>query len=290
MAVNTKKLIASGAARVDYGVIGTGGYFLGPTAVAPAAGDADGAAAAQLVRVKNFPFAPSETQRNTVTGDNAPAGQFLYEPVELPNSNLEFGAADYDFEALVTSMKVYDLGDTSIIGIQPAKPRYRDIIMIVQSDAKVETEDADAGSSIWEGLVVCKSNIQPMNRNAFQERTDAAYMYNMVANRAGAFPWGELFTTVNVGTTRLAAWRFSSPYRRRLQRWTGNNVVTSFNLEELPVANTEDEFLLWVDGVKLEYTTGFTLDLSDPSAPSIEFVVAPAADSVVIGWFGCANS
>jgi hypothetical protein len=192
-----------------------------------------------------------------------------------------------NFEALVTSMKKRDVGDISLIGIQQDGIVYRDMVMLVQSNAKVETDDASAGSSHWEGLVILKCNVQPMDRDPWQERTNATYLYDIVSNKASVHPWGEAMSVLNDGTLKMPAFRFTSPYRTRFQRWTGNGVLTTFTLAEEPVPNATMEFNLWVGGVAQVYTTDFTISGTDLI---FEAGAIPAASDEVVGWFGCLNN
>lgn len=275
MAVNVKKLASSGAEILHFGVIDSTGYFQGSTATPPTAGSKTGSGVDELYGVKNFPFSPLETERVTVTGDNQALAEFLFDPIELPNFTMELGAANLDFDALVQSCTVEDVADISIVALQPTDMTYRDIVLIVQSQAK--TVD---GTSHWEGLIVPLANIFPMGRNSYQERIEATYQYSVITNKATTYPWGDAIDEENLGTVKTPAFRFSSPYRRKLWRWTGNNTETEFTLPETVVAASASAVPVWQNGVQLEYGAGagkYTV-----SGTTLTFGTAPSNGAKIV--------
>lgn len=284
MAVNVKKGAASGALRVEYGVVDDTGYLVGSTATAPTAGAQAGSGMAQLTGVKNFPFAPAEAQRNNVTGDDGPIAQFLYDPVELPSGQVEFAVFDMTFEALIRGMLVDDVGDMSIVAVGPESTTFEDMIMVVQGQAKSQASGS-VGAGMYEGLIIARANLSSMSRNAFQERTEAAYLYTMIANKAEAYPWGEDIT-VGLGIGKADGFRFSSPWLRHMQRWTGNNTEDEFTLDATPGEASGNCVPVWVNGVLKTYTTDYTVIGTPLATIKFEAAAIPAASAKIVTFFG----
>lgn len=282
MAVNVKKYAASGARLVYYGVMDTDGYLVGSTATAPSAGDQTGSGMLQLEGVKNFPFKPAQNQKNTQTGDDGPIAQFFYDPTELPSSQPQFATADYTFDALIQSLVVDDVGDTSILAVQPAAPTYRDICLIVQRQAKSRASGS-VGSSMWNGLIIPKCNIAALDSDGYQERADAAFSYDLITNSVDKYPWGTALTALANGTLGAPAFKFTSPWKRHLWRWTGNNTQTVFNLPNTPAGADGNAVVIFVAGVKKTYTSDYTVDVS---AKTVTFGAAPASNAKIHAWYG----
>lgn len=254
MTANVREITSAGLALAFYGVLNGDGILAGSTTEEPAAGNQVGSGMQELLAPKNFPFTPQEPERNTVTGGDRPVAQFLYQPIELPNFNMEFGMADYAFEALVTSMLVHDLGDMSIVASQPDGIDYVDIIIMVMSQAYTRN-----GISHWDGLIAPRLSVFPLGRNTFQERTEGLYQYSVVANKATVYPWGAPLVT-GLTTSSAPALHFTSPNRKLLWRWTGDGIEDQFTLPVAPVTEDVNGCTVWVNGTILDYTTDYTVD------------------------------
>ena len=94
------------------------------------------------------------------------------------------------------------------------------------------------------------------NRNAFNTDGLPTYGYKLVANYASAYPWGHAFSEADEGDTQAVGFEFTWPYRPVLQRWTGNGVLTSFNLAYTIAEDSADNIVVAVDGVPLIYAAG----------------------------------
>ena len=261
MPINVKKLTAAGAHHVFYGVIGPSGYLLGGTTTAPVAGDQDGNPMLELIGVKDFPFTPTDPQRVTVTGNDRPLSQFIFQPTEFPQDNLVFGAADLTFNALAQSTKVRDLGAFSLSAVQPSDADWPDLFMLVGSKAKTQTAGAK-NLSIWHYLLIPRVQVVPKGRSGFNEQGDAQFQYAMNANPFDVHPWGEALSETNEGTTETIAFDFTAPYRVHMHRFTGDGSQVTFNLDYTPAAEDGDHVLVWVDGTLQDYTTDYTVSAS----------------------------
>jgi hypothetical protein len=80
--------------------------------------------------VQNFPFQPVDPDTPSQKGDGGVGARFINKPTDLPESDMVFGASDYDFWALCQSIKVATHGGGKFILSQPNDPMYRDLVML----------------------------------------------------------------------------------------------------------------------------------------------------------------
>src|SRR4030042_679082 len=222
MAYDILKVVSAGAASVYYGAVDSTGYLIGSTATAPTAGNQIGSSMAELEGVKEFPFVPNAPDRLNITGDDGAIAQFLWNPIELPTGDTTFAVNDMDFAALAMSTLVHDIGGYEFLGIQPGDVTYQDLCILVTAQAKSRTSGS-LGSALFYTYLVMKTNAYYQGRDAFAERAEAAFIYNLIANKADVYPWGLAFSDANNGDDEFVVMEFTSAYRPMIQRWTGNN-------------------------------------------------------------------
>jgi len=277
MAYNVKKAVAAGAASVYYGAVDSTGYLIGGTATAPEAGSADGSAMLQLEGVKNFPFSPNAPERMNITGDDGAIAQFLWQPIELPTGDTTFAVSDQDFAALAMSTLSHAIGGYQFLGIQPGSVTYQDLCFLVTSQAKSRTTGS-VGSSLFYSYLIMKANAFYQGRDVFAERGEAAFVYNIIANKADAYPWGLAFSDGTTGDTEFVVMEMTSAYRPIIERWTGDGEVTTFNLSKNIAEDSANNIAVYVDGVAQEWVTGV------PEAASTEFgITENTTDTLVFG-------
>jgi hypothetical protein len=286
---SVKKAVGNYADSVYYGISDSAGYFAGATETPPPAGNADGSAMAQLLGVQNFPFQPVDADTPSQKGDGGVLARFINKPTELPESDLTFGAADFDFYALCQSVKVVTHGGGRFIPLQPFNPVYRDIMLLVVAPAKSK-EATSLNSGLWEARFILKTNIQPKGRNAFNTDGLPTYGYKLVANYANAYPWGHPFSIADEGDTQMVGFEFTWPYRPALQRWTGNGVLTSFNLAYALAEDSADNVVAAVDGVALTYAAGVPaagqFGITQGTPDTVVFGTAPVSDGKIEVLYG----
>lgn len=286
---SVKKAVGNYADSVYYGISDSAGYLNGATETAPTAGDATGSAMAQLVGVQNFPFQPADPDMPSQKGDGGVICRFINKPTDLPDSELTFGASDYDFSALIQSLKVLTLGGGRFLLGQPYDPTFRDVMFLVTSPAKSQ-ESASMDAGLWEARLILKTNVTPKGRDAFKTDGLPTYGYRMVANYAACYPWGHAFTETDEGDVKGVSLDFTWPYRPIIQRWTGNNVLTSYNLAFAIAEDSADNIVVFENGVALTYAAGapgagaFGITAGTPDV--LVFGTAPAANAKIVALYG----
>lgn len=261
MAVNVKKFISAGADIAFYGTLDSTGYFIGGTGTAPVAGNQDGLPALVLDGIKNAPHSVVEPETVTVTGDNTALGQFQFEPAELASFVVEVGTQDLTFEALCQGTAVHDDGDLSISVIQPGAASYRDMCLLISSEAQSRAAGSK-GTGLFHHLLIPSCTIVPMARDGFQERAPAAFRYKVQVNAVDQYPWGLALSEANNGTTESSGFYVTSENRIAIHAFTGDGIETAFNLDYTPAEASGDKCLVYVGGVKQTYTTAYTVNTS----------------------------
>ena len=289
MAYNVKKAVAAGAASVYYGAVDSAGYLIGSTATAPAAGDANGSAMLQLEGVKNFPFSPNAPERMNITGDDGAIAQFLWQPIELPTGDTTFAVSDQDFAALAMSTKSHNIGGYQFLGIQPGSVTYQDLCFLVTSQSKSRTTGS-VGSSMFYSYLIMKANAFYQGRDVFAERGEAAFVYNIIANKADAYPWGLAFSDETTGDTEFVVMEMTSAYRPIIQRWTGDNDKTTFTLAKNIAEDSANNIAVYVDGVAATYAAdapgASAFGVTESTTDSIVLGSAPGAGAKIVALYG----
>jgi len=286
-----KKVTSAGAASVYYGAVDSTGYLIGSTATAPTAGNQTGSSMVQLEGVKNFPFVPNAPDRLNITGDDGAIAQFLWNPIELPTGDVTFAVSDQDFGALAESLLVHDIGGYSFLGIQPAAVTYQDLCLLVTAQAKSRTSGS-VGSSGYYNYLIMKANAYYQGRDSFAERAEAAFIYNLIANKADVYPWGLAFSDANNGDTEFVVMEFTSSYRPMIQRWTGNNVEVTFNLSKNIADDAANNIAVYEAGVAITWVTGAPgagqFGITEGATDTLVFGTAPVSGAKVVALYGWA--
>lgn len=289
MAYDVKKTVSAGAAQVYYGAVDSTGYLIGSTATAPTAGNQDGSSMAQLEGVKNFPFVPNAPDRLNITGDDGAIAQFLWNPIELPTGDTTFAVSDMDFAALAMSTLVHDIGGYEFLGLQPSAVTYQDLCILVTAQAKSRTT-ASSGSSMFYNYLIMKANAYYQGRDAFAERAEAAFIYNLIANKSTNYPWGLAFSDANNGDTEFVVMEFTSAYRPMIQRWTGNNTETTFNLSKNIADDAANNIAVYVGATAQTWVTGAPgageFGITEGATDTLVLGTAPGAAAKMVALYG----
>jgi len=275
MTVDVAKAVGNYAEGLYYGVVDSSGYLVGSTATAPVGGVVTGSAMAQLMGLQDFPFTANDPDMPSQRGDAGALARFINRSTELPGATLTMGAFDYTFAALCQALEVDDSGGGEFLSGNPYTVTYADLCLLMVAQAK-SLETASSGSGLWEARMIHKVNMFPKLRTTFNDNALPSYEYNMVANYASRLPWGRAFTSGGDGDTSFVYTDFTWPYRPIVQRWTGDNTETDFELAQNIAEDSATNIIVYVDGVAQTWVTG---------APGAgEFGITEAAtDLLVLG-------
>jgi hypothetical protein len=275
------------ADSIWYAVMDSAGYMDSNTGTAPAAGSQTGHPMLQIVGLQDFPFAAVDPDTPTQRGDGGALARFINKSTELPGANMTFGASDYDFAALVVTDLVATIGGGSFVGRGGQNPTYRDMLILVVASAK-SIETGNTGG-MWEGRFIYNANVQAKGRTTFNDSALPTYDYTLVANRSTVFPWGLAHLGV-LGDTDYSYVDFTWPYRPICERFTGDNIVTDYNLTKDIAEDSADNIVAYVAGVAQTWVTGVPgageIGVTEGTPDVLVFGTAPAAASKIVTMYG----
>jgi len=291
MAVDVKKRVGAGFDSMWWAVADSAGYMqgAGSSTAAPAAGNQDGVAMAQLAGAKSFPFAPVQPDRPTATGDDGAIARFLFSPMDLPEATFTLAVGDMDFAAAAIATVAHNLGGGYFIPIQPPTPTFADLILLAVSQAKSQ-ESGSSGAGLFECRLIMKANAYPRERASFEERATAVYEYDIIGNFADVYPWGLALSAGSNGCEQAVAMDFTWPYRPILQRWTGNNIEVTFNLAKNIAEDSADNIIVYVDGIAQTWKTGVPgageFGITEGATDTLVLGTAPGTNAKVVALYG----
>lgn len=275
------------ADSVWYGTQDSAGYLESSTGTAPVAGNQDGQSMLQVVGLQDFPFAAADPQTPSQRGNKGALARFVYPAAELPASPLTLGASNYTFEALCISQAVDALGGGEFIGRQGGAPTFADMLLLVVADAK--SKNSGNAGGMWEGRIIYYANVYSKGRNSFNDSSVPTYDNFVTANPSTVYPWGLAHST-GLGDSSFPYVDFTWPYKPIMQRWTGDNSETTYNLGQNIAEDSSNNIIVYEAGVAITWVTGVPsageFGITEDTTDTIVFGTAPAASAKVVALYG----
>lgn len=269
------RYIAAGTQLAFWGQLDTYGFFNGQSG--SVATGATGEAMGRLLGIKSANPGPVEPSIVNITGDDTVLGAIDFGPNEVPSWIMEMGAFDLANQARFQTTSVETLPSGVKIGVlQPNDPLYPDICIIYQGKTKYKDAGQD-GVKAWSGYIVPLCSIVPLGRAAFSEREAAADRYKVTAQVASRKPWGVTISEALLGTSGTPLLPFTSDNPIVMERWTGNNVLTTFNLTYTPISAAKT--VVWSE------TAQSTPSSVDTALKTMTLGSAPANNARVIALY-----
>jgi hypothetical protein len=276
-----KTTIAAGFRDLFYGVVDSDGYFIGGTATAPTAGDQDGSGMIRLNGARTLPLNIPEPDIQVVTGDDEPMVSFEFDSENLPSGAFEMAARDNTFEALIQGTSVNVLSSDAEVSVLDPKDRASQTMCLLLSRRAKSWQIGTRGVARWESLFVPRCTIKPLGAS-IEQRTHTPYQYSINASRSDRTGWSTVSET-NHGTTAASIFPIDSDNPLHMQRFTGDNAETVFNLDYTAVSGAK--CYVFVNDVQQTITTEYAV-----SGKTLTFVAAPATDAVIVVLYEVAEA
>jgi hypothetical protein len=265
--------IGAGFNLLYYGFFDTDGNFLGGATTAPAAGNQTGSPLTRLRGARTIPVSIPEPEVVVASGDDQPLVSFEFDAEALANGVLETAQRNDLFESYVQGTNVNTpgaVGNMRVGALDPADRADVRVCLLLMRRSKSWTP-GEQGSVKKQHLFLPSCNIKPLG-NAYEQRTFNGYGYAINLSRAD-----NIWTSVNDtehGTTALSVAVIEADYPVMLQRWTGNNAQTVFNMiQDLQAGG---DHAVWVNKVKQANVTNYAI-----AGGVLTFVAAPADAAVI---------
>jgi hypothetical protein len=269
------KGISAGNQLSFWGQVDSAGFFAG-TSGSVATG-ATGEPMGRLLGIKTASPGPVEPEFVNITGDDTTLGAIDFGPNEVPNWIVEVAAFDLATEALLQGTLVETLAGFKLGVLQPNDPVYPDVCLIYQAKTKYKDAGSD-GVKAWSGYIVPLGTMVPLGRKEFNERTPAVERFKVTAQVASRKPWGVTISDTLLGTSGAPLIRFTSDYPLVMERFTGDGIVSTFNLTYTPISTSQI----------IVHSATAPLTPSSVSAAAKTFTLAspPASGAKVIALYG----
>lgn len=276
MAQNQTGIIGAGFDNIFYGLRNSQGYLIGNTLAEPSAGDADGSGMMRLAGAVSAPVELTEPDRLSIIGDDVKKATFTFESAEFPSGIIETVVAQEYFDSVINGTLVETLGGNRKRGVLiPNKTAFPSLFIVFQRRALTSNANS-VGEQRWEVVVVNNAIVTPLF-TTFQTRANNPYRYSLSLSTSNTDPTGMTYTQGTHGTTSSAMDRFISQNPVHYKRWTGNGVLTTFNLDYTPISTAKT--LVFVNGVQV------TVSSINASAKTFTLSSAPSSGATVVASY-----
>lgn len=232
---NTSIFSAAGVAYCQYAIT-RNGLPMGPSG-SIAAGQARGMGA--WIAIKQANSQSPDPRITPVTGNN---GRFLHQygfnPAELGNIDMNFGAFNMNVHAAMTGTEVDNIGEWNAVGVETDAPLNAVQACLILN---VDAQDADA---LYDGQARWVNWFYPLINTSFkgvniEEIAAATWNYLGIPTRSGKYPWGVAFTRERNKFTRAKAVPLTSRNPLTIDTYVhdGTPGAKTFTLENSPASD-----------------------------------------------------
>ena len=215
------------------------------------------------------------------TGDNGVRNNFILQPQEFPTGTITRSEQDFDFNAVANGVKVVDVDDVEFVGGFPACYKYTDLCFTIISPA-ISSESASRGQKGYVIVDIMLANSHPALFNPYATATPQEYTASLILNRASTGLSGKPFTSATDGSTSFAYHAYSSDYPMVYHTLLGNGSANTITLDYTPVSADANSVRVYKEGVKLAYTTDYTVDVA---TKVVTLVATPTAGERVVSHY-----
>lgn len=286
MANNVLKYIAAGFDRLEGQILDGNNIANGTSPSTQVATGAVGSPGFRITGVKTSAITVPEPDVVPVTGDDSYLAGFIFPSANVRSFDIEAAIEDLTNITYFQQTKTYNIGNASVGVLDIPTPTLPSISLIAVSNAKSE-QTGSVGNAQFAGVLIPVCQIFPLGRTTFSERAAGVFRARVVMTQGQAFPWGETFTTTNVGTTAGTVVEWSAPHRKAIHRFTGDNGTLTFGpLNYIPASTSLNDVIVYVvdatTGVPTIQTSGVTIN---QAAKTLTFAVAPTTNSKIVVFY-----
>jgi hypothetical protein len=235
--VNTTIYSQAGLAMCQYELNDpASGLGRGPTgSITPGSGRGMG----RYIAVKRAAAPNPDPRVVNSSGDNGRFRQgYAFDPAELGNIDMAFGAFHSNAYAAFSNTKVDTIADSAAVGIGTnAAVNAKQATLLFTMDA----QDADAtsfGEARFANMFYGGINVYYLGEQA-QEVAAADFAFRGIPTQTGRYPFGRAFSLVNNGFTRAKGVKLVSHYPLTMHRYivSGTQASVTFTLDFSPTTD-----------------------------------------------------
>jgi len=272
MAATTKISSGSGLRRLDIFLQDTSGYPDGDQS------GADGYDGTRLTGVKGFVPTVPDVVTIQHTGDDVTFAQDYFAPSELPTATITSGKTNLDIDSILQGTTVQTIGEAQMGVLNTDKDGQEPDVIVQTTRQSLDTDPASAfyGKRRWNTDFYPISRVVP-KAGSSDQGSDDTNNYNVIQTKAGQTPWGVGLSDANNGATEAVRLRFVAEYPLRLERWTADGTLDTFNTAMTPVSVAKTQ--VWANG------TAQTVNSVDTGSDTFTLSAVPSANAVVVALY-----
>ncbi len=222
----------------------------------------------------NFP----DIQTIPHVGDDRVLAQDYLPPNVAVSATINTAKTNIQDDAIFTNTLVETVGETEMGGMATDQQGSEIDLAIVYYRQALDTdpESASFGSRRWQMGMFPVTRLIPKGASIDQGAADVN-AYNVVPTPVTSAPWQKAFTLVTNGYTDAQFLRFNSDNPAMIERWTGDNTITEFNLSFTPI--TVAKTAVFVDGAEV------TVSAVNTTTDTVTLDSAPGNLAKIVAWF-----
>ena len=278
MTDNLNKFSGSGARLVYYDLwhATNSNYVCGTNT---ALGNGEDSGMARLTGIFELGGTTPNASATPRLGDDGVVCTFMTSSSEAPSGNTIFGVYDQNFIANVMDKVVKAEGPHDMLGSSTSCNTFTPFHLVINTPAFAQDSGYE-GESGYEVTEYLYGYAQDTSVNSQSHNTPHDYTQFLTFTDRGVMPYGEAFTNVAWGRTRM--WKIGpywSTHPVYYHTYIGDGgAAQTFTLGQIPYVAAVEGLQVWDDGVKMTYTTNYSVNITtglvtfvgtDPSAAGV---------------------
>mgnify|MGYP006329861867 FL=1 len=220
---------------------------------------------------------PGITRVQHIGNDRLLAQDFL-PATEGASGTITTAKQNLSLDATLTDTLIETIGETTVGGLLTNKQGSEIDVCIIAYRQALDTTEGAQQLRRWQTHMFPVGRMVPRAGSAEQGGADEN-SYDIIPTVSTKYPFGHAFADAagDEGFTEAQYLRFTSEYPPVMERWTGNNTLTTFNLNWTPISVAKTT--IYVNG------TAAVVSSVDTVAKTATVSVAPANASEVVAWY-----
>jgi hypothetical protein len=236
----------------------------------------------QVEGVSGFPVTQPEPQRFSHRGDD-----FIFAQDSLPSSeagsfSIVAAKTNLKLDALLSAVKLREVGNVQMLAGDTDKLGNEPLVGVFAYRQALDTDKSSPTLGKlrqWEAKAYMSARITPPNNSFAQATTENTY--NATPSPSSKTLTGVTFTESVHGCTQATYEKMVFNAHPRWNWWLGNGTRVLFELSHVPVSDSPDDILVYVDGVLVTAFAAVNL-----TTPSFTLSAAPADNAKIIAVYG----
>lgn len=189
---------------------------------------------------------------------------------EGASAELHLGRVDDDFEAAISGLKSFVVGEMNMLGAGVTdRSGFEPTVGLLAYQQALD----DSGNRVWNSVMFPRCTMAK-HQTGFSDAVEDR-MYSVVPALAQSHIWGTAFATATEGATQIQIVRAVSQYKPVIVAYLGDGATVAFPLPAAKQAAATGKIAVWKNGVLV--TAGLT-----KTTATLTFAVAPLVTDLLV--------